>query len=217
MMKKNITFLLMALIISGCSFFETQDQMTKSAEELASDAVLAFQAEDYKAAKKAYSDLKDWYPFSRYAILAELKIADASFEMEDYYEAIAAYEEFEKMHPKNEAIPYVIYRIGMSWFNQISTVDRDSTPAANSLTQFNRLIDQFPGDEYAEKARENIKKCKENLSGHELYIADFYMKTEKYEAALKRYEYLVEHYPDSKESAKALEKIPEARANVQKN
>ena len=202
---------MMALWFSGCAWFETSHEMEKTAEELVLEGSSAFASGDYNDAIKAYTDLKDWYPFSKYAILAELKIADAHYQLEAYDEAIFAYEEFEKMHPQNEAVPSIIYRIGLCWFNQLDTIDRDHTPAKNSLIQFHRLIDQFPGSEYAQKAEKNIKICVDTLSGHELYVANFYMKTKKYKAALKRYEYLVENYPDSKESKEALNKIPECR------
>ena len=132
--------------------------MEKTADQLVSEGSSAFISSDYKTAVTAYTNLKDWYPFSKYAILAELKIADAHYHLEAYDEAILAYEEFERMHPKNEAIPYVIYQIGLSWFNQLGTIDRDHTPAKNSLTQFNRLIDQDPESNYAGLAKENLKK-----------------------------------------------------------
>ncbi|SDU56858.1 Beta-barrel assembly machine subunit BamD [Desulfobacula phenolica] len=202
---------MMALWFSGCAWFETSHEMEKTAEQLVSEGSSAFAAGDYKDAVKAYTDLKDWYPFSKYAILAELKIADAHYELEAYDEAIFAYEEFENMHPKNEAVPYIIYRIGLCWFNRLDSIDRDHAPAKNSLTQFHRLIDQFPESEYAQKAEKNIQTCIESLSKHELYVANFYMKTGKYKAALKRYEYLIENYPDSEESKQALNKMPRCR------
>ncbi len=215
-MKKLLLFVTTLFLFTGCSLFETSNEMEKNVDELVYDGSSAFAAGDYKDAVKAYTDLKDWYPFSKYAILAELKIADSHFHLEEYVEAILGYEEFEKLHPKNEAIPYVIYQTGLCWFKQLDTVDRDSSPAKNSLTQFNRLINQFPEDEYAKKAKKNIKACVANLSGHELYVANFYMKTKKYKAALKRYEYLVEHYPGSKESKEALNKISECRTLANK-
>jgi len=215
-MKKLLLFVTTLFLFTGCSLFESSNEMEKSVDELVYDGSSAFADGDYKDAVKAYTDLKDWYPFSKYAILAELKIADSHFYLEEYDEAILGYEEFEKLHPKNEAVPYVIYQNGLCWFKQLDTVDRDSSPAKNSLTQFNRLINQFPENEYAKKAKKNIKECLANLSGHELYVANFYMKTKKYKAALKRYEYLVEHYPDSKESKEALNKISKCRALANK-
>ncbi len=216
-MKTLLFIVCSVLLITGCGLFEESYVMDKNAEQLASEGSSAFLDEDYKIAVKAYTDLKDWYPFSKYAALAELKIADSHFYLEEYGEAIMAYEEFEKMHPKNEAIPYVIYQIGLSWFKQLGTIDRDHTPALKALTHFNRLTDRFPMDEYTQKASAYFQKCMENLSGHELYVADFYMRTKKYKAALKRYEYLLEHYPDSKESKEALTKIEKARELANKN
>jgi len=216
-MKKLILVFSIALLFSGCALFESSHEMEKNAEELVAEGSSAFVAGDYKDAVKAYTDLKDWYPFSKYAILAELKIADAYFHLKEYDGAIVSYEAFEKMHPKNDAIPYVIYRTGLCWFNQIDTIDRDQTPAKNSMAQFKRLIEQYPESEYTPKAEEKIQKCMENLSGHEFYVANFYYKTKKYESALKRYESLVANYPDSKESKEALNKILECRELVNKN
>lgn len=216
-MKKLFLTFTIILLFSGCSWFETSQEMEKNASELVSEGSSAFVSGDYKTAAKAYTDLKDWYPFSKYAILAELKIADSHYYLKEYNEAILAYEEFEKMHPKNEAIPYIIYQIGLCWFNRLGTIDRDQFPAKNSLIQFNRLIEQYPESDYAKKAMENIKECVENISGYELYVANFYYKTKQYKAALKRYEYLVENYPDSKESKEALNKIPECRKLANKN
>jgi outer membrane protein assembly factor BamD len=216
-MKKIFLLLTIVLLLSGCSLFETSHEMNQSSQELVAEGSSAFVAGDYRDAIKAYTDLRDWYPFSKYAPLAELKIADAHFALEEYEEAVFAYEEFEKMHPRNEAVPYVVYQVAMCWFNQIGKIGQDHTPAKNSLVQFNRLIEQYPGSEYSLKAAPNIKKCIDNISGHELYVANFYMKTKKYKAALGRYEYLVANYPDSKESIEALNKISECRRLANKD
>jgi len=216
-MKKVFLFFAIVLLLSGCSLFETSNEMSKTAEELVSEGSSAFMSGHYKDAVKAYTDLKDWYPFSKYAILAELKIADAHYHLKQYDEALIAYESFEKMHPKNDAIPYVIYSSGLCWFDQMDTVDRDQTPAKNSMSLFKRLIAQYPASEYARKAEEKIQRCLENLSGHELYVANFYYKTKKYKSALTRYESIVVNYPDSKESKEALNKIIECRELTNKN
>ena len=207
-MKKYLILGICLFLLSGCSLFEESSQMNKSAQQLAAEGAAAFMNEDYKDAVKAYTDLKDWYPFSKYAILAELKIADAHFHLEEYDEAVVAYEGFEKMHPKNEAVPYVINQIGLCWFNQIDTVDRDSAPAENAMTQFQRLLRQYPDNELAEEAVARIEACIDNIAGHELYVANHYNKTKSYKAALKRYEYIVEFFPGTEQSEIALDKIP---------
>jgi len=215
-MKKFLLLGILFFFISGCSLFDDSSQMNKNAEQLAAEGASAFMNEDYRDAVKAYTDLKDWYPFSRYAILAELKIADSHFHLKQYDEAIIAYENFEKMHPRNEAVPYVIHQVGLCWYNQIDTVDRDHSPARNAMAQFQRLLQQYPDNELNKQAMTNIQKCIENIAGHELYVADFYMKTKKYKAALKRYEGIVEFYPGTEQSKIALNKISQCASLVDK-
>ena len=151
-MKRMLVVALGALLIcSGCAWFETKEE--ESAQELIQEGVDNFEAGQYRKSIAAFEKLRDWYPFSRYAILAELKIADAYFNLKEYADAIFAYEEFEQLHPRNEATPYVIYRIGRSYFNQIDTIDRDQSNALKALETYRRLMVQYPDDAYAGMAK----------------------------------------------------------------
>jgi len=206
--------LVLLFFLSGCSWVETKQE--KPAQELANDGMEAFKNGRYDKAIESFQKIKDWYPFSKYAILAELKIADAHFNLKEYEEAIVAYEEFENLHPRNEVIPYVIYQIGQCYFVQIDTVDRDQTPSQKALDTFNRLIKQFPEDPYAAKAGEHIKKCLKSLAGHEFYVGLFYFKNKHYQAALKRFETVLNKYPDVGLHYKALQYLARAEAASKK-
>ena len=193
---------------AGCSWFNEPDrEMEKSAETLVNEGTSDYREGNYRDAIHSFTTLRDWYPFSKYAILAELKIADSHYKLESYEEAIPAYQEFENLHPRNEAIPFVIYRIGMCWYKEIRSVDKDQTPAAKAMAEFQRLIDRFPQDTLSVKAAKRIKRCKESLAGHEAYVADYYLKTKQYKAALKRYESIFAVYPETQFGKKALENI----------
>ncbi len=194
-MKRILVFgLISLLVVSGCAWFETKEE--KTAQELASDGMDQFNRGKYKKAIESFEKLKDWYPFSKFVILAELKIADAYYNIKEYEEAVAAYEEFENLHPRNEAVPYTIYQIGLCYFEQIDTVDRDQTSAKKALDTFNRLKKQFPVDSYTIKAQEHIKKCLKSLAGHEFYVGIFYLKSKHYKAALNRFKSVLSNYPD---------------------
>ena len=103
---------------AGCGCL-TGSKKTESAEVLAEKGMAAFEDQDYHDALEAFTTLKERYPYSRYAILAELKVADAHFHRKEYPEAVAAYEDFIQLHPKNEAIPYVLYQIGACYYEQL--------------------------------------------------------------------------------------------------
>jgi len=203
---------------SGCSALKKTweaiigKEETGSAQQLAWDGMDAFEDGEYKDAIESFERLKDWYPFSKYAILAELKIADAHYHLEQYEEAIFAYEEFEKLHPRNEAVPYVIYQIGLCHYDQIDTIDRDQTPARKALESFQRLNKQFPNDQYARSGAEHIPKCLKSLAGNDYYIAVFYYKSKHYKAALNRFMSVLSNYPDVGYHLDTLEYIAKCEA-----
>ncbi|MFO7665469.1 MAG: outer membrane protein assembly factor BamD [Desulfobacterales bacterium] len=213
-MKNRLFHLILVLIIilstgSGCALFNVLFQIKeeKFAQELASDGMEAYQEGKYKDAIESFEKIKDWYPFSKYAILAELKIADSHYKLKEYEEAVSAYEQFENLHPLNDAIPYIIFQTGLCYFEQVDTSDRDQTRARKALESFNRLIKQFPNSTYSAKAREYIAKCYKSLAESELEIGIFYYKSKHYKAALERFKSLVINYPDVGVHQKALQYI----------
>ena len=185
----------MALSVFGCS--GTVEIMTDSESGLLNEAVRYYEDKDYKMAKAAFQKLKDNYPLSKYSITAELRIADCDYHRKDYQEAIFQYEEFKKLHPTNKAIPYVMYQVGMSHFNQILSIDRDQTSTKNAAKQFEYLISRYPSDPYATSAQEKLRVCKENLAQNEYYVGYFYLKKKKFEAALFRFNGIVSNFPES--------------------
>ena len=218
-MKRLIVLVIIILFLcTGCSALKkTWDAITGkeeigTAQQLAWDGMDDFEDGDYKDAIENFQKLKDWYPFSEYLSLAELKIADAHYRLEQYEEAIFAYEEFEKLHPRNEAIPYVIYQIGRCYYDQIDTIDRDQTPARKALETFQRLNKQFPDDQYARSASEHIPKCLKSLAGNDYTIGVFYYKSKHYKAALNRFMSVLSNYPDVGYHQEALDYVAKCEA-----
>lgn len=203
-----------ALMFPACSWF-SKHEPEKTAEELAADGKKYFEEEKYSDAIKSYEKLVDWYPFSDHAKMASLQVAEAHYHLEEYEEAVVAYTEYERMHPNDEKIPYVIYQIGRCHFDQIETIDRDSTATENALAAFRRLVEQFPDSEYAAKAREHIAKCLTDLAAKQMYVGRFYFKSKKYKAALYRFEGVVADYPDSEFVSEANEYIARCKAKIQ--
>ena len=202
-----------ALMLAGCGLFGPK--LEESAENLATSGMELYDREKYRDALESFQRLKDWYPFSKYAALAELKIADSHYHLEEYEEAVFAYEEFENLHPQNEAVPYVIYQIGRSYFDQLESIDRDQTATHKAIEQFQRLLQQYPDNSYAEKAREHLQASRENLAGHEFYIGRFYYKTGHYDGALRRLERVTTEYADTSWADEAQKFIELSQAKIE--
>lgn len=192
-------------IKSSVNDFFSSGEDTRTAQELAWDGTDDYEAGKYRDAIEAFQRLKDIYPFSKYAILAELKLGDAHYRLKEYEDAVFAYEEFEKLHPRNEAIPYVIYQIGRCHYDRITTIDRDQTAAANALSAFERLQRQFPNDNYAKNADPLIVECQKSLAGHEFIVGKFYYKSKHYRGARQRFANVISRYPDAGYHREALD------------
>lgn len=196
---------LISILTIGCAGRDAV--VEKPANELIDDGIREFEKGNFKRAIESFEQLRDWYPFSKFAILAELKIADAHYNLDQYADAVFAYEEFEKLHPRNEAVPYVIFQVGMSYYQQVDSIDRDQTSAQKAVAAFERLNRQFPDDNYARLSQGYLEKCIKSLSGHELYVGIYYYRTKHYLAALERFKGIINNYSDVGIHSKALSYI----------
>lgn len=210
--------ILLLFLLSSCSYvdkFLGRDiEDDADAGELMSQGIDNLNAGRYKDAVDAFQKIKDRFPYSKHAVSAELKMADALFLQEEYELAYTAYDEFEKLHPKHKDIPYVIYQKGMSNFNQVKSKDREQAHTLKAKEEFERLIKRYPRDEYAYKAKKNLRECLIYLAEYELYVANFYFKQERYRAALGRYTYILNNYPDMGQYQDAMEGIARCREKL---
>jgi outer membrane protein assembly factor BamD len=220
LIRTVLAAILLLFLMSGCSFFDSLLGIERGGEEEGDAGELMVQGTEdlsggrYKSAVDAFQKVKDRFPYSKYAVTAELRMADALYLQEEYEQAYAAYDEFEKLHPKYKDIPYVIYQKGMSNFGQIVSKEREQIHTLKAKEEFERLIKRFPRDEYANKARKNLRDCYIYLADHELFVANFYYKQGRYRAALGRYLYIIDTYPDLGQYQDAMEGITRCKEKL---
>lgn len=196
--KPLLVLLLMLWLVSGCAlidayFLEPPDD---TAVELYEAGLDAMNAKEYEDAQEYFTTLKDRFPFSPYAMKAELALGDAYFLDEEYLMAIDAYKEFEALHPTNEEIPYILYQVGNSNYHLFDTIDRRQENITEGLEYLYRLQQSYPESKYAEAAKDLIVKSRRILAEHEVFVADFFWRAEKFGSAWKRYQYVVENFSD---------------------
>jgi outer membrane protein assembly factor BamD len=216
-----VVFSLILMLQVGCARVQKlyssiipSSRTPETAESLVMEGMDDFNHGRYRPALDIFEKLKDRYPFSRYSLLAELKIADCQYYLKNYPEALIQYQEFEERHPSNEAIPYVMFQIGMSHYNQIDTIDRDTSGAMNAIQAFSRLLRTFPDTPYTIESQARIKAAKNFLAKHEFYVAGFYVRTRSYSEAEARLEYLLTQYPDTAVAPQAKKLLDKLKAGT---
>ena len=142
------------------------------------------------------------FPYSPEARLGRLKMADVSFQKRMHDDAINRYSNFIGYHPNHTKVPYARLMIAESHAERIPSdsfflpppEEKDLQRARYALQFYREVVSLHPESEEAASAREGIQRVRRLLGKHELYVAGFYFKREKYKAALNRAEGLRESY-----------------------
>ncbi|MDX1383949.1 MAG: outer membrane protein assembly factor BamD, partial [Thermoanaerobaculia bacterium] len=159
---------------------------------------------DYDEAIATFQTIIDNYPYSEYAVLAELRIADAYFDDKEYEEALSYYRDFGDLHPQHEKVPYTIYRSALCHQRRVRAVNRDQTATREALVYLDRLLANYPYSEYAREAEDLWRELRGKLAEQVLNVGDFYRMRGEYEAAAERYRSLLSEYPGLGLDARSL-------------
>ncbi len=210
--------------MSGCSAFETNLQDTKveekdTARQNFEAAEAAFAGRRFNEAVKYFDLVKNKFPYSKYALLSELRIADAHFEREKWLEAADAYRIFIRFHPRHEEVAYATYRTAIahsraiednvSWLPFVDAREKDQASAKDTIRACDDFLPRFAADERADEVRGLRKAARARLAEVDLYAAAFYEKREKWQGAMWRYQKVGEEFGDTTHAAPALIKAAE--------
>lgn len=148
---------------------------------------------------EAMSDLtvvKTKFPYSKYAALAELRLADVKYRSEKYLEAIDAYRLWVQYHPAHEDVGHALFYEAMAHYKEIPddffflppSHEKDQVEVDKAARAFKEYLERYPEGAFAKEAREKLNETFLKLAQHDLYVARFYVKAEKYRGAVARYE-----------------------------
>ncbi len=217
--------LLLAMPSLGCGGESANRNLSygDSAEAEYQAAYEDYEDGDCLDAEPAFRKVRREYPYSRYAALSELRIADCLLQEDKAPEAIAAYRRFVRNRPSHAEVPYARFKISEAYFKQIPdewllsppAYERDQGATREALRQLRRFILDFPDDERVEEANDMVRQCLELLARHELYVADFYLERGHPEAAVLRLETLVNSYEGSGIEPEAMLLLGRVHLNMQ--
>jgi outer membrane protein assembly factor BamD len=208
MRQRAVFFLCGLAIVIGVSGCATTTRRL-SAKEYYTDANEAFTSEDFVTAAEKYQDLLDQYPLNPYAEEAQLKIAYGNYLDRKYADALSGFSDFERTYPTSSHLPFVQYYRGMSYLDQMRSIDRDQSVTEKANDFFRTVSNRHSGSPFSTLAEEKSRECREALAEHELYVAEFQLKRFALLAAKARLRRVIEEYPETDAATKALSHLHE--------
>jgi outer membrane protein assembly factor BamD len=186
--------------VGGCSSVVKRP----SAREYYDTAEKAYSDEDYDIATDNFRELLDQYPLNPYAEESQLKIAYSYYLDEEYVAAIASFSDFERAYPTSPHLPFVEYYRGMSYLEQMRSIDRDQSVTHNAYTHFQIVLNRYPDSTFALLAEEKSRVCRESIASNELMIGQYYRTLSHLFASRVRLRSVIEKYPETDATTEAL-------------
>ncbi len=189
------TFLLgICALLAACGGSKVKPQ--DDAQKYFQQGERYFEGELYDDAIASWEKARDTFYSPELNMLAELKIAEAYFVSKRYAEAASAYKDFLTQHPNDPREGSIMFRLGLSYYYQILSADRDQTYTENALQTLQQFVARYPDHARVQEAKNLILRCQTRLADHEVYVGRFYLKKEQFKPAIHRLEKVLQNYPD---------------------
>jgi len=215
----RIVFPLALLLLAGipaCASSEDGKQVTYalSAKQNYERGLEELKKENYVEAAHFFSYVKQKFPFSKFAGLAELALADTEFARGNFQEAIDSYKSFARLHPTHEKVEdgYVAFRIAECFVKEMPddffllppAYEKDQSSVRDALRELDSARSKYPDSPYAKPAQAYRREVLRRLIEHEVYVARFYLERGHPKAAILRIETALRQYPDSGQEGELL-------------
>ncbi|MCA9657354.1 MAG: outer membrane protein assembly factor BamD, partial [Myxococcales bacterium] len=177
-------------------------------------AIGEFEDRDWEEAISYADFVRIRFPFSRYAVEAELLVARAEFEQGNYAIAQDAFKQFGRLHPTHRHVRngWIAYMSAVSAFMNAPDgvgimppyYQRDQTGLRDALGELGYFFDHYSGSDMEPLALELRDEVNRRLLRHEIYVARFYLEKQRPEAEIGRLERAHKDFPGNGLDAEVL-------------
>ncbi len=185
------------------------DPANTPVELLYNNGVDALNAKRYAVASTQFDNVEQYYPYSSWAVNAQLMHGYSEYLQNHYTDAIAVLDRYIQLHPANRDIGYAYYLRSLSYYEQIADIQRDQKGTELAMTALQEVVNRFPDSAYARDARLKIDLCRDHLAGKEMEIGRYYENQHLYTAAIGRFQRVVDDYQTTNHVPEALHRLTE--------
>lgn len=211
---KHISLALVILTLVACAGRGKLDQPPAYEErpvsELYNEASDELARGNFVKATTLFEEVERQHPYSIWAARAMLHAGYAQYRARNYDEALANLERFISLHPGNENVAYAYYLTAIIHYNQMSDVGRDQRMTEIALENLREVVRRFPDSEYARDARLKMDLTLDHLAGKEMEIGRYYQARGQHNAAIGRFNQVVQDYDTTSHVPEALHRLTES-------
>jgi len=216
-MSKHIIFLFIYIIfIVSCSKDKSKVDQVLLEQDVEAEMILAYkegmkqlEKGDALYASKKFDEAEILFPQSIWAAKASLMSAYALYSQNYYDDVIFNLERHIKNYPKDKDLVYAHYLIAICYFEQLYDERKDLKPLVKAREKFEHILKKYPNTDYAIDAKWKMGLIVDQMAAKEMYIGRYYMKMEKWIAAINRFKFVVKYYDTTVYIEEALHRLVE--------
>ena len=216
-MSKHIIFLFIYIIfIVSCSKDKSKVDQVLLEQDVEAEMILAYkegmkqlEKGDALYASRKFDEAEILFPQSIWAAKASLMSAYALYSQNYYDDAIFNLERHIKNYPKDKDLVYAHYLIAICYFEQLYDEKKDLKPLVKAREKFEYILKKYPNTDYAIDAKWKMGLIVDQMAAKEMYIGRYYMKMEKWIAAINRFKFVVKYYDTTVYIEEALHRLVE--------
>ena len=211
----RLLFILLIVFTISCSKKEEKISIIKEKEinlqmiDAYKEGIKAFEEGDVLFAAKKFNEAEILFPQSVWAPRSVLMAAYSYYSQNYYYDAISELERFIKKYPKHERSNYAHFLLAICYYEQIIDEKKDLEPLLNAEKEFKFVIKNYPDSDFALDSKYKLDLIKDVLASKEVFLGRYYMKKEKWIAAINRFKHVVEHYDQTVYIEEAIHRLVE--------
>ena len=185
------------------------DPVAKGPEELYNNGIDALNQKRYVAAVDQFDAVEQNFPYSSWAVNAQLMHGYAEYLQNNYTEAVGALDRYIQLHPSSPNVAYAYYLRGLCYYEQIADIQRDQKGTEQAMAAMQEVVNRFPDSAYARDARLKIDLCRDHLAGKEMEIGRWYEGQKVYAGAITRFQRVIDDYQTTNHAPEALYRLTE--------
>ena len=212
MYQRLIYLVLIIFLTVSCSKKEPELNIPVDQEEsfkIYKEAVSKMNRGDFFFAAKKFSEAESILPTIEFAAKASLMSSYCLYIINLYPEAQANLEIYIKKYPTNKNIAYAHYLIAITLYEQILDEKKDINPLIKSKEKIIFFLKNFSDTEYALDLRFKLDLINNQLAAKEMYVAKYYIATQKWIPAINRLKTIVKDFSSTVFVEEALHRLVE--------
>ena len=216
----RLLFIILIIFTNSCSKKEEKISIIKEKEinlqmiDAYKEGVEAFEQGDVIFAAKKFNEAEILFPQSKWAARSILMAAYSYYSQDYYYDTISELERFIQKYPKHERLNYAHFLLAICYYEQIVDEKKDIGPLLSAQKEFKFIIKNYPDSDFALDARFKLDLINDVLASKEIFLGRYYMKKEKWIAAINRFKQVVQFYDTTIYIEEALHRLVELHYRI---